>query len=156
VPDSSLNEAIAMLENAEVVEIDLPKARQMLDMPDLDPDTLLKAAIAEANAKAEKREEEAKDPFFAEQAKRFLEYAQEHRRSVKKAEEMLGKTKPYLVRAVVLWEGTGGFDAYWKDSSLWVHHGCLGREAAPMKRRPLVIFLEKKPASVYNYVTMDE
>jgi len=72
------------------------------------------------------------------------------------AESPSGKLKPYLVRAVVLWEGTGGFTAYWKDSSLWIHHGCLGRYAAPMKRRPLVIFLEKKPTAVYNDVSMAE
>lgn len=73
-----------------------------------------------------------------------------------KAESRSGKLKPYLVRAVVLWEGTGAFSAYWKDSSLWINHGCLGRRAAPMKRRPLVIFLEKKPTDVYNDVSMAE
>lgn len=156
VPDAHLKEAIALLADAEVVEIDLLKARQMLDMPDLAPDNLLKAAIVEANARAEKREQQGHDRFFAEFAKDILEEAREHRLSATKAEELRGKTKPYLVRAVALWEETGSFAAYWKDSSLWIHHSCLGRTAAPMKRRPLVIFLEKKPASVYNDVTMEE
>ena len=156
VPDAHLDEAIALLAHAEVIEIDLPKARQMLDKPHLVPDKLLKLAMSEAKAEADKREGEAKDPFFATHAKMFLEDAQKYRSSAKAAEELLGKTKPYLVRAVVLWEGTGSFDAYWKDSSLWIHHGCLGRTAAPMKRRPLVIFLDKKPKSVYNNVSMAE
>jgi hypothetical protein len=154
VPDSHLNEAVALLAHAEVVEIDLPKARRMLDMPDMAPDTLLKAAIFEANTRAEKREQEAQIPFFASHAKMFLEQAQKHRLSATKAEELLGKTKPYLVRAVMLREETGGFEAYWKESSLWIHHGCQGGRAAPMKRRPLVIFLAKKPASIYNNVSM--
>jgi hypothetical protein len=156
VADARIREASALLADASIVEIDLSSARQLTGMPGLNPDELLRAAIADATARADKREKEAQEPFFATHAELFLEEVREQRAAASQAEDLLCKVKPFLVRAVVLWEGTGSFSAYWKESSLWIHHGCLGRSSAPMRRHPLVVFLEKKPTAVFNDVSMDE
>lgn len=154
VSDIHLDEACALLADVTIVEIDLAQAQRLVGIPDLSQDKLLRDAASEAKAEAEASEKRAQ--ALSEDADVFRREATAQRAAAKEAEDLLGKLKPYLVRAVVLWEGTGAFSAYWKDSSLWIHHGCLGRSAAPMKRRPLVVLLEKKPISVYNSVSMAE
>jgi len=156
VRDVRLEDAAGLLADASIVKIDLATAQGLTGIPNLNPDELLRAAMAEATARADKREAEAQNPFFATHAELFREEVREQRAAASQAEALLGKLKPYLVRAVVLWEGTGAFSGYWKESALWIHHGCLGRSPAPMKRRPLVVFLEKKPTAVFNDVSMAE
>ncbi len=66
-----------------------------------------------------------------------------------------GKT-PFLVRAVVLNEGTGAFDLYQLKQSLLVDHGSLGHEAVPMQRRALVVLLKVRPKQVFVDCEMAE
>ena len=59
-------------------------------------------------------------------------------------------TKPFLVRGVYLNWGTGRYAVYaLPDGDVYVFHGCLGRHAVPMKRRALVLRLERAPLNVY-------
>ena len=105
VPDVRLKEAAGLLADASIVEIDLATAQGLTGIPNLNPDELLRAAMAEAMARADKREMEAQNPFFATHAELFREEVREQRAAASQAEALLGKLKPYLVRAVVLWEG---------------------------------------------------
>lgn len=61
-----------------------------------------------------------------------------------------------LLRAVVLFEGTGGFDLGVRGSEVHVHHGCLGRRPAPMTRKAIVAVLQVFPDSVFVSCSMAE
>ncbi len=61
-----------------------------------------------------------------------------------------------LLRAVVLVEGTGGFDVGVSDKAVRVYHGCLGRHAVPMTRKALVAALPRVPEVVYVSCSMAE
>ena len=54
-----------------------------------------------------------------------------------------------LLRAVVLFEGTGKFYVGVCGRAVHVHHGCLGGRPAPMGRRALVAVLPAVPETVY-------
>jgi hypothetical protein len=62
----------------------------------------------------------------------------------------------YLLRGVYLHDGTGSFVVYVKESNVLVHHGCLGRNPVPMKRRAIVALLPNRPTEVYVTCSMDE
>lgn len=64
--------------------------------------------------------------------------------------------QPYLVRALYLNYGTGGFSLYRSGTSLAAVHSSLGKSAVPMKRRALVILLPVPPQELYIEVFMDE
>lgn len=61
-----------------------------------------------------------------------------------------------LLRAVVLFEGTGGFEVGVSGSAVRVHHGCLGRRPAPMTRKALVAVLPAVPEVVFVSCGMAE
>jgi hypothetical protein len=62
----------------------------------------------------------------------------------------------FLVRAVYLNAGTGAFSLYLQSNKLFVTHGSLGRNAVPMKRQALVVFLPKQPDEVFVDCMMAE
>lgn len=62
----------------------------------------------------------------------------------------------YLVRALYLNKGTGGFSVSAQGNQLWVSHGSLGHSAVPMSRTALVIALKEKPQDIYITCSMDE
>jgi len=74
-----------------------------------------------------------------EQATRFLE----------KLPKAPAGTKPYLVRGLVLYRGTGNFTLYTSGTQLYVHHGSLGHELPPQMRQPLIAFLGFAPSKVF-------
>ncbi|MBW3539677.1 MAG: hypothetical protein KY476_05350 [Planctomycetes bacterium] len=61
-----------------------------------------------------------------------------------------------LLRAVVLFEGTGTFDIGVSGAAVHVHHGCLGRRPAPMGRKALVAVLPAVPKEVFVSCSMAE
>ena len=61
-----------------------------------------------------------------------------------------------LLRAVVLFESTGGFDIGVSGASVLVHHGCLGRRPAPMGRKAVVAVLPSVPELVFVSCSMAE
>jgi hypothetical protein len=157
VPSGHAKDAVAMLQAKSSVPLSLPEAAKLLEVASIDPDALLEQAAQKEDAEADKRERVSKDPFFAgDTAEKMKQWAKEHRQTAAQARSLKGKTKPYLVRGLVLSEGTGSFSACLKDPTLWVYHGCLGRHAVPMKRQPVVVFLEQEPKTVYVDVSMAE
>lgn len=61
-----------------------------------------------------------------------------------------------LLRAVVLYEGTGAFHVGVNDTSVHVHHGCLGHRPTSMSRKALVAVLPSVPATVFASCAMAE
>ena len=57
--------------------------------------------------------------------------------------------RPFLVRGLVGFEGTGRFSVYRLGDDLVVLHGSLGSSMPRPKRRPLVVWLPKEPTHVY-------
>jgi hypothetical protein len=61
-----------------------------------------------------------------------------------------------LLRAVMLYEGTGAFEVGVQGGSVHVHHGCLGRGPAPMTRKALIAVLPAVPGVVFVSCSMAE
>ncbi len=157
IPDSKTDSATSMLKSESVVALTMQQVQTLLGVKEPNPDSLLERAAKDADAQAEKREKESQMPAFAgDTADRMKELASEHRQTAAKTRGLKGKLKPYLVRGLYLNEGTGAFSVYVRDTTLWVVHGSLGKHAVPMKRRPLVVFLEHVPTKVYVSVRMAE
>jgi hypothetical protein len=146
-----------MLKSESVVALTMQQAQTLLDVKELNPDSLLERAAKDADAQAEIQEKESQMPAFAgDKADKGKTWAAKFRQSAAKARGLKGKLKPYLVRGLYLNEGTGAFSVCFRDTTLWVAHGSLGSHAVPMKRRPLVVFLEHAPTKVYVSVSITE
>lgn len=157
VSPGSVEASIEMLRALPVIHITLQQARSLLNAVALDPDALLEQAAQDAEAQAKKREKESQMPAFAGEAAVKMEaLASEQRRMADKARSLKGKLEPYLVRGLFLNERTGRFSAFFKGSTLWIRHDCLGKSAVPMTRRPVIVFLDRAPTEVYVSVGMDE
>jgi hypothetical protein len=64
--------------------------------------------------------------------------------------------KPYLVRAVFVHGGTERFTIHYEGSTLFVHHGSLGRSSPPAKNLPLIVNLPFMPTQVYPWASVAE
>ena len=81
--------------------------------------------------------------------------------SAEEATRLVGHPLPagaayVLLRAVVLFEGTGTFRVGVSGTSVYVHHGCLGRHPAIMSRKALVAVLASVPEMVFASCKMAE
>ena len=157
IPPKNLNEAIKSLESVSVLPLSLAEARLLVAEETLDPDLLLEEDAKQSDAEAIRREKESKEPAFAGvTAQKMKTWAEENRQKAAETRSQKSKLKPYLVRALVLNEGTGSFSVYQNISSICVFHGSLGKSAVPMQRRPIVVFLPRQPKKVYVTVSMAE
>lgn len=155
LPDSSLQMGISLLKTQSVVQLSDSQVKQLLPMR-VDIDARLDEAAKEAIQKAEKREAEAAAPFFKDHAEMFRKEAEAARQIAGHAERLHGRVAPYLIRGIVLNEGTGAFSLYLVDGNLCVYHGSLGHESVPMKRRPIVAYLDRRPKQIYVAASMAE
>jgi hypothetical protein len=81
--------------------------------------------------------------------------------TAEEAARLVGRPLPVggecvLLRAVVLFEGTGGYDVGMSGRAVRVHHDCLGRHPAPMRRKALVAVLPSVPETVFVSCSMAE
>jgi hypothetical protein len=156
IPRQNVSSAVSMLAVRSAIPLSIEQAQHLLGVNALDGDALLEKGAQEADAKAETREIESQMPAFAgDTALRMKEWAAEHRQTAAKARSLKGKVRPYLVRGLVLNEG-GRFSVSLNGSTLWILYGCMGRSAVPMRQRPLIVFLEREPETVYVGVSMAE
>lgn len=81
------------------------------------------------------------DPIVPISEQMAQKYTGGHYRAVR------GK-KAYLLRALYISGGTGGFDVYRLGNAIWVMHGCLGG-GQPLSRSALVVNLDFMPKKVY-------
>ena len=64
--------------------------------------------------------------------------------------------KPYLVRALSLEKGTGGYEPSSTGDTLLILHGSLGRGPGEMHRNCLIVELKTEPHVVYVEVSLAE
>jgi len=64
--------------------------------------------------------------------------------------------KPYLVRALSLDKGTGGYSPSMTGDTLLISHGSLGRGPGEMHRNCLIVELKTEPHVVYVEVSLAE
>lgn len=81
--------------------------------------------------------------------------------SAAEAERLVGRPLPagvqcVLLRGVVLNEANGAFEVSASDQVVLVHHGCLGHQPVPMKRKAIVAVLSAVPRDVYVTCDMAE
>lgn len=156
VPKSRLDNAIRLLSDVPVLRFDIEKSEFILDQRNLNPEILLKVIVMEEEREAERLEKRSTQLFSEDISKKLKNWAKDHRRTAEKARSLQGNLNPDLVRAVVLNEPTGTFLAYMKDDELWIGHFQLERGPAPMKKYPVVIFLESQPSKVYTEILLAE
>src|SRR5262245_28160582 len=106
-----------------------------------DTKEMLAAQAAAATKYAAKREEESKNPAFGEARVWMAADAKAHRELAAYTETLLSELRPYLVKAQVYFERTGGFDVVLNDKLLKVQHSCLGRSTPPKKAVAILVFL---------------
>ncbi len=156
VPQVKLPDAVKLLSQASYVEIDIEQAKFLLDQRNIDPNPLILSIIFEEEREAARLEKEYVSTLSAENSAQMQNWADEHRRTAEKARGLVGKLEPYLIRAIVLNEPAGAFTAYMKGEELWINHFQMSRRPGLMKKWPIVIFLEKKPAKVYTNISVAE
>jgi hypothetical protein len=59
------------------------------------------------------------------------------------------KLEPFLLRALAIYEGTGGFSAETCGEDIVISHVSLGTAGSKPVRLPVVIFLSRPPKKVY-------
>jgi hypothetical protein len=156
VAAAKLAQAVERLRETSVLEIDIERAKFILEQGLLDPNALVRSIVIEEITAADRREKESALTGSAERSEKIQQWAAEHRQAAKRARELEDNLKPYLVRAVVLDAPTGVFSAYMKGDELWLNHFYLSRKPVSMKKWPVVIFLEKQPAKVYTNISLAE
>jgi len=147
VPDATVQRAIKILEYREVHPLDAVRTAELLPGVKTDPEAMLRAEIEEAEGKASESGDMIRT--FPQHKKRFAEEAKEWHTRAEKAAKLSGKLKAFLIRGLVLFEGTGAFQVYAKDEVLWVVHSSLGKGPVRMTRRPVVVFLDRRPEEIY-------
>jgi hypothetical protein len=146
VPVAHRQEAIAKLENIAITELDQRQASALLDLPSDASSSgagRIKAAIAMLEELRRSVLEHRIGSWSRADEKRLDGL---HRRDVDPATAAL---RPFLVRAVAKYEGTGGFFAYACEDGLVIEHGSLGGSVPPSRRSPIVVFLDRAPARVF-------
>jgi hypothetical protein len=159
VPDSMLIEAVRLLESTSVVPLSMGEVAILLPGQLVEPNARLEAEIREAKKEAQKLEDMARrspvDNAILDN-KQWEAMARELRADIETLQRAFGRLKPYLVRGVVGFEGTGSFTGYVQGKELWIIHGSLGRGAPTLRRRPVVVLLEEQPATVHVWASVAE
>ena len=100
-------------------------------------------------------------PKLQSEAQALLTEASTKEITVEEATRLVGHplavgSKYCLVRGVILFEATGSFSVGINESSIHVHHGCLGRRTAEMSRKAIVVVLPFVPKTVFVSCSMAE
>ena len=136
--------AVKLLNGKKLAKLSAGELAQLFDNRKFDTKAMIAAQAKEANDYALQREQEAKNPFFADSKDWMIQTAKEHRKFAAYTVKLPLALQPWLVMAEGYFEGTGGFDAHLAGSVLKVHHGSLGSSQPPLRKLPVVIFLERE------------
>lgn len=145
IPAAHAAAAAALLGSQSVADLTDAQASMLLDVA-LGPlslaDTMLSRAIAELE---QKREAE----MDRQQGSWSLRDADELASLVRlEAQLMQSAPRPFLVRAVRGFEGTGSYGARDCGDTLSVFHGSLGHQTPPPTPSAVVVFLMRKPTRI--------
>lgn len=152
-----INEAIALLRNANIIEITSEQAKQLSFVGD--PGRVLQILLHERRTKLDfllarppKRDRYPREVWSSVEAT-----AQSNLRDLEKEiveyERWQGSLKPYLIKAVSLGGTTAPFSAGIVRNNLFVSHIALGDHPLPMRRMPVVAYLPRKPETVYHVLS---
>ena len=143
VPTTHRSEAIARLNNTSFVELTRPQMVALVGREVGSGEGLLKNEI-------QRLREQRREALQNHRGSWSL-YDQQRLDSVSKTMSHSAgpRLRPFLVRAVAKYEGTGGFGADMCGTSLSIVHGSLGHSTPPSIRAPIVVFLPNLPAKVY-------
>jgi hypothetical protein len=156
LPEASVQSAIAMLSQEPVVAMQSPDVERMLGRSMPDTDALLSQIASNAVRMAEERMSLVRNPFYSPVRGSLAAEVETLKRTAKFVNERKGRLRPFLVRAVELGKGRGGFEAWQRNDYLWIQHSCLTRRRLRIERCPIVIFLEAKPSFVFVRVSAAE
>jgi hypothetical protein len=163
VPVKLRREAAARLANAEILELTRDQARYFGFR--VEADTALRSVIQGETKEIhtyQKHSEELKargsPSLSADQIKRDIrigeELIKENVGVIRQYEEWMGRLKPYLIRAVGLFDEQN-FDGYLISHDLILYFGTTPRpgQRLAMKRMPAVAYLPIKPQRVFTYMS---
>jgi len=153
VPEATRKEAIALLKAVPVASLDMARVAHLLGRT-VDADATLLQIIEHTEADAEDARRRAADPRYAGSADAFRYIAATQSEHAAFLRGLIGKLKPYLVRAIAKGDNMGGFTAGLFGDELWVSHG--SHSVPPSERHPIIVFLERKPKIVHVGWTMAE
>jgi hypothetical protein len=152
-PEATRKEAIALLKAVPIVSLNMGRVGHLLGRT-VDADATLLQIIEHTEADAEDARRRAADPRYAGSADAFRYIAATQSEHAAFLRGLIGKLKPYLVRAIAKGDNMGGFTAGLFGDELWVSHG--GHSVPPSERHPIIVFLERKPKIVHVGWTMAE
>lgn len=151
VPVGHRPEAIAKLENVAITELDQGQTSALLDLPsdaNISGAGRIKAAIAMLEERRRSVLEHRIGSWTRADQKRLDGLYRID------ADPATAALRPFLVRAVAKYEGTGGFFANACENDLVIGHLSLGPSVPPSRRLPVVVFLDRAPARVFNVWAM--
>lgn len=156
-----VEEATALLENVEIVEITEQQANRLSFLGD--PRVVVQALLEERRKKVTflvKHPPHSREKYTTDTWEEILASRQRViaavERDIKKYETWQKALKPYLVKAVSFGGATVPFSGGIVSDNLFVSHIGLGSEPLPIKRMPVVAYLPKRPVHVYHVLTMME
>jgi hypothetical protein len=139
-------EAIARLDNTSFIGLNHREVSELLDLPADAPDSGAERIRAAIGGLEKRRRSELEDHVgswsLADQDR--LERLQHL--AVDPGSAAL---RPFLVRGVAKYEGTGAFMATVCRDSLIISHGSLGHREPRSTRLPVIVFLMRAPDHVY-------
>jgi hypothetical protein len=135
-------EAIARLENVAIVELTIPELDD-LDVPVRTGVDQIKSEIGRLRERRRAALEDHQGSWSIADQQRL------DRLTTTMSDPTTPNLRPFLVCAVAKNEGTGGFFASICGENLEIIHGSLCYSIPPSIRVPVVIFLQKKPVTVY-------
>jgi hypothetical protein len=146
VPIAGRPEAIARLESGAIVELMAPELHALLDLPAGTTGFGVDQIKNEIGRLKEQRRValESHQGSWSTADQQRLD-----RLTTTMSDPTTSNLRPFLVRAVAKFEGTGAFFGSICGENLIILHGSLGYTSPPSIHMPVIVFLQKKPMTVY-------
>lgn len=153
-----MEEATALLGNAEIIEISKEQANHLSFVGD--PRVVVQGLLKERRKKLDflfKHPPHSRERYTPDTWEQILVTRQRViagvERDIKNYEEWQKGLKPYLIKAVSLGGGTVPFFGGIVSDTLFISHVGVGQGPLPMKRMPVVAYLPGKPQHIYHVLS---
>jgi hypothetical protein len=154
VPHRLHREAVALLGNAQVVELTKEQAKHFGFRAD--PDSVLLSVIRHNTERLRLFQTPTAESKQNREAEGF--WVARYGTQIKQYQKWMGRLKPYLIKAVTLASipdvERSGFSGELNQQDLEIVHSAAGHQALPMKKMPIVVYLPFKPRQVYTSLSM--
>jgi hypothetical protein len=146
VPIAHRSEALAKLQDVAIVELATSELQTIVDLPAGTTASIVNQIKNEIARLSEQRRAALESHQGSWSA---ADQQQLDRLTTTIADPTMSYLRPFLVRAVAKYEGTGQFSGSICGENLVVVHGSLGDSIPPSIHVPVVVFLKKKAMKVY-------